>query len=320
MPTNGDMRTLCLASVCVAVATATLASGAALAKDARPVGPPKNLHGFLLKPTEPTTRVFPRTPAFAWAPVRGAQCYEFQLATSRSFSSNSVIWSNATDDAAAKPCQAVPADTGATTGTASDPTTDPRRHPARHVDHRSGRSDAAAAPSPGGLRRSRAALVHGQPLRALRAGSRSDEQRLDGLEQRLRVQHAVAEQAGSDAGRPRAWCAGAPSRARPAIRSGTRRSASRSRRTRTPPTSASCTSSTGTIRPGGRTSSGASARCAASRARSRTVSRPCPMDSGARRTSRSTRRSPPARSRSSRRSPTARRPGSTRRRTSSCRR
>ena len=124
MPTNGDMRTLCLASVCVAVATATLASGAALAKDARPVGPPKNLHGFLLKPTEPTTRVFPRTPAFAWAPVRGAQCYEFQLATSRAFSSNALIWSNAQDDAASKPCQAVPADTGATTGTASDPTTE----------------------------------------------------------------------------------------------------------------------------------------------------------------------------------------------------
>jgi hypothetical protein len=125
VPTNEDMRTLRLASVCVAVATATLASGAALAKDARPVGPPSNLHGFLLKPTEPTTRVFPRTPAFAWSPVRGAQCYEFELATSRSFSSNSVIWSNVQDDAAAKACQAVPADTGATTGAASDPTTDP---------------------------------------------------------------------------------------------------------------------------------------------------------------------------------------------------
>ncbi len=122
MPTTEDMRTLLLASVCVAVATATLASGAALAKDARQVGPPKSLHGFLLKPNEPVTRVFPRTPAFAWSPVRGAQCYEFELATSRSFSSNSVIWSNVQDAAGAKACQAVPADTGATTGSASDPT------------------------------------------------------------------------------------------------------------------------------------------------------------------------------------------------------
>lgn len=119
------MRTLLLASVCVAVATATLASGAALAKDARPVGAPKNLHGFLLKPNEPMTRVYARTPAFAWNPVRGAQCYEFQLATSRSFSSNTVVWSNTSDDANAKPCQAVPADPGATTGSASDPATAP---------------------------------------------------------------------------------------------------------------------------------------------------------------------------------------------------
>lgn len=124
------MRTLRLASVCVAVATATLASGAALAKDARPLGAPKNLHGFQLKPTEPTTRVFPRTPAFAWNPVRGARCYEFELSTSRSFSSNSVIWSNVNDDAKAKTCQAVPADPGATTGAASNPNpTDPNAPP-----------------------------------------------------------------------------------------------------------------------------------------------------------------------------------------------
>ncbi|MFN8222928.1 MAG: hypothetical protein U0R50_06705 [Gaiellales bacterium] len=122
------MRTLRLASVCVAVAAATLASGAALAKDARPVHAPKNLHGFLLKPTEPRTSVFPRTPAFAWNPVRGARCYEFELSTSRSFSSNSVIWSNVNDDAKAAACQAVPADPGATTGTASNPT-DPNAQP-----------------------------------------------------------------------------------------------------------------------------------------------------------------------------------------------
>ena len=46
---------------------------------------PKNLHGFLLRSNEPTTNEFPRTPAFAWSPVNGALCYEFELGTSKSF-------------------------------------------------------------------------------------------------------------------------------------------------------------------------------------------------------------------------------------------
>lgn len=79
---------------CAALAAATLVSGAALAKGAKPQAPPQNLRGFLLRPSEPLTHVFPRTPAFAWAPVRGALCYEFELATSRSFSESSVVWSN----------------------------------------------------------------------------------------------------------------------------------------------------------------------------------------------------------------------------------
>lgn len=116
------MRTPRIATVCVALIVATLVSGSALAKDAKTPAPPKNLRGFLLKPNEPVTHVFPRTPAFAWAPVRGAYCYEFELATSRSFSSNTVIWSNVQDDAGSRACQPVPADKGATTGSASDPT------------------------------------------------------------------------------------------------------------------------------------------------------------------------------------------------------
>jgi hypothetical protein len=59
---------------------------------------PKGLHGFLLRPNEPTTHTFTRTPAFAWAPVRGAACYEFELATSRSFDGSSVVWSNVSTD------------------------------------------------------------------------------------------------------------------------------------------------------------------------------------------------------------------------------
>jgi len=115
------MHTRRLAIVCVAVLTATLVSGAALAKSAKPAPAPKNVRGFLLKPSEAFTSVFSRTPAFAWSPVRGAMCYEFELATSRAFSSNSVIWSNVDDRSGSKACQAVAADSGATTGSASDP-------------------------------------------------------------------------------------------------------------------------------------------------------------------------------------------------------
>ena len=57
-------------------------------------GAPKNLHGFLLRPNESVSHTFPRTPAFAWQPVRGAMCYELQLATSRSFQESTVVWSN----------------------------------------------------------------------------------------------------------------------------------------------------------------------------------------------------------------------------------
>lgn len=119
------MRTPRIATVCVALVAATLVSGSALARDARTPAPPKNLHGFLLKPNEPLSHVFSRTPAFSWAPVRGAYCYEFELATSKGFSSNSVIWSNVQEQAGSRACQAVPADMGATTGSASDPTPAP---------------------------------------------------------------------------------------------------------------------------------------------------------------------------------------------------
>ena len=69
---------------------------------------PKGLHGFLLRPNEPQTHTFSRTPAFAWAPVRGAACYEFELATSRSFNESSIVWSNVSTDAhSGKHCRPV---------------------------------------------------------------------------------------------------------------------------------------------------------------------------------------------------------------------
>lgn len=89
------MRNVRLVTICLAlIAMATMISGSALAKGGKPTAAPKNLHGFLLRPSERVTHTFPRTPAFAWAPVRGARCYEFELASSKAFTENAVIWSN----------------------------------------------------------------------------------------------------------------------------------------------------------------------------------------------------------------------------------
>ena len=76
------MRAIALAATSLAL----LAFGSA-ADAARPVAgaAPAGLHGFLLRADEPTSGAFPRTPAFAWAPVSGAKRYEFQLATSNTF-------------------------------------------------------------------------------------------------------------------------------------------------------------------------------------------------------------------------------------------
>jgi hypothetical protein len=56
---------------------------------------PQQIHGFLLRADEPIVHTFSRTPSFAWSPVRGAGSYEIELATSQSFSDNSIVWSAA---------------------------------------------------------------------------------------------------------------------------------------------------------------------------------------------------------------------------------
>ena len=71
---------------------ATIAA-AAPAKE-RALAAPTGLRGFLLRPNEDITHTFSRTPSFAWNPVRGAACYEFELSTSRSFQESSIVWSN----------------------------------------------------------------------------------------------------------------------------------------------------------------------------------------------------------------------------------
>ena len=57
------------------------------------VGAPSGLRPFLLRADEAPARVFPRTPSFAWRPVRGARKYEFELATQRTFTDSSMVWS-----------------------------------------------------------------------------------------------------------------------------------------------------------------------------------------------------------------------------------
>jgi hypothetical protein len=60
------------------------------------VSAPANLKPFLLRADEAPARVFPRTPSFAWRPVRGARNYEFELATRSNFTDGSIVWSGTT--------------------------------------------------------------------------------------------------------------------------------------------------------------------------------------------------------------------------------
>ena len=89
------MRAARLALLAVALLAAVLVTSASARETGAPAAP-KALRGFELRPNESETHTFSRTPAFAWNPVRGAACYEFELATSRSFDGSSVIWSNVT--------------------------------------------------------------------------------------------------------------------------------------------------------------------------------------------------------------------------------
>ena len=101
------MRAARLAILSLVLLVTPLVASASAMETGAPAAP-KRLHGFLLRPNEPVTHTFSRTPAFAWAPVRGASCYEFELATSRTFDGSSVVWSNVSTDAqSGKHCRAV---------------------------------------------------------------------------------------------------------------------------------------------------------------------------------------------------------------------
>jgi len=78
-----------------AIALALFVAGTALAGAAtHSPAAPTNLRAFLLRVNEPVSHSYPRTPAFAWSPVHGARCYQFEVGTSKSFTENSLIWSN----------------------------------------------------------------------------------------------------------------------------------------------------------------------------------------------------------------------------------
>ena len=76
-----------LRALAAALAALVLAPAASAA-------PPSNLRGFVLGASEAQSspHSFTRTPAFAWGAVPGAKRYEFELATSRTFAENALVW------------------------------------------------------------------------------------------------------------------------------------------------------------------------------------------------------------------------------------
>jgi hypothetical protein len=94
------------AALCLAMLAIAPAADAA-------VGAPQGLRPFLLRADEAPVRVFPRTPSFAWRPVRGATSYEFELATRSNFTDGSIVWTGA----AKMPTVAIPISLPWMTGT-----------------------------------------------------------------------------------------------------------------------------------------------------------------------------------------------------------
>jgi uncharacterized membrane protein YgcG len=75
----------------------TLAFAASAEAGVKPIAgsAPIGLRAFLLRADEPARESFPRTPSFAWSPVRGALRYEFQLSTSSVFRDNGIVYHDA---------------------------------------------------------------------------------------------------------------------------------------------------------------------------------------------------------------------------------
>src|ERR687886_446669 len=76
--------------VLVTLAVASTAQAAPRAGKAPAM--PRGVRPFLLTPAEAPARTFPRTPSFAWSPVRNAALYEFEVATSDTFNEGSIVF------------------------------------------------------------------------------------------------------------------------------------------------------------------------------------------------------------------------------------
>jgi hypothetical protein len=84
-----------LANLTACALGALALAGAAEARVDAPPPAPKGLKAFLLRADEPAAHEFPRTPSFAWVPVRGALRYEFELSKNPRFSEGAIFWSDA---------------------------------------------------------------------------------------------------------------------------------------------------------------------------------------------------------------------------------
>jgi hypothetical protein len=69
-------------------------TGSVQAGSAAAPAAPKGLKAFLLRADEPAKHEFSRTPAFSWAPVRGAIRYEFELSKNQNFTEAGIFWSD----------------------------------------------------------------------------------------------------------------------------------------------------------------------------------------------------------------------------------
>jgi hypothetical protein len=67
-----------------------------VSSDGRKKLPPQGLKAFLLRANEPAGHTFSRTPSLGWSPVPGAISYEFELATSKRFADNGIVYSDNT--------------------------------------------------------------------------------------------------------------------------------------------------------------------------------------------------------------------------------
>jgi hypothetical protein len=72
------------------------------------LAPPTGLRAFLLRADEPSYNSFPRTPSFAWTPYDGAQSYDFELATSKTFDDRTMVWSTGDPSTLKVPATAIP--------------------------------------------------------------------------------------------------------------------------------------------------------------------------------------------------------------------